>query len=157
MQIYPPQVIASLDSIRAHIYEFRDFFDDLGDELAESEPDDIRDQKTIHDPRYCPALFLAINEIYFEIWNLHRRGYRHPDYLLEEDDQRLLKIVNDFPVLEPGDLKCLSDAIPAKSLEELRNFDPGSINDKSNFQLAKNLRLRYPEIFKIIEDLVDEA
>lgn len=157
MQIYPPQVIASLDSIRAHIYEFRDFFDDLGDKLAKSEPDDIRDQKTIHDPRYCPALFLAINEIYFEVRNLQRRGYKHPDHLLDEDDQELLKIVNDFPVLESGDLECLSDAIPAKSLEEISNLAPGSINDLSNFQLAKSLRSRYPKIFKIIEDLVDKA
>lgn len=157
MQIYPAQVITSLDSIRTQAYQFRDFIDDLGNELAKSEPDEVRDKTVLKDPRYCPALFLAINEINLEIKNLQRRGYKYPDHLLDESDQRLLEIVDNFPILGSDDLQRLVETLPTTSLRGIAELDPKDLNDSSNRILIQHLNSKYPGVFGFFEELTNSA
>ena len=160
MQIYPNQIEINLSLIRAQMYQLRDFVDDLGDELAKSEPDVIRDQMVLKDPRYCPVLFLAIKGINDEVRNLQRSGY-DPDDRLDKRDKEFLEVIHQLPVLEPKDIECLDikclSTVSAKSMKTIAELNPKNLNDSSNRILIDHLHSKYPELFGMFDELTNVA
>lgn len=155
MQIYRTQVAGNLNSIRIPLYNFLNFYDDLESQLVGSWTESKNDNKVVKDPRYCPALFLTINEIYLEIMNLKKRGCLFETHLLDEGTQSLLRIIDDFPIFEDPDIECLQRALPAQSLEEIVELDYSNLNDRTNRTLVQCLNSKYPKLFKTFEELIN--